>query len=278
MRRSRAAFTLIELLTVIAVISVLVGLLLPAVQKVRQAAARMQSLNNVKQQLLAVHHFHDATGRFPINDFDYTPGGTTRFRVRSVHWQILPYLEEGNLKRLGESGDDGERVLLDERTKVKVLLDPTDPTKPIGPACSYAFNYRVVGSRNWAKNMWIDSRSGSDIGGPPALEFPGAVTLLGVTDGASNTLLLTQRFTGCGAYPCGFTTGKAPRWATYAPDWLPQVGIRPEQCVIGVPQTALPSILVGLCDGSARAIPGGAARANWWAANTPSGGEALGNW
>ena len=71
-RRMRDGFTLIELLVVIAIIAILIALLVPAVQKVREAAARTQSTNNLKQLALAMHSFHDAKKRLPDN-------GTSRF-------------------------------------------------------------------------------------------------------------------------------------------------------------------------------------------------------
>src|SRR5207249_6038211 len=95
-RRPRDGFTLIELLVVIAIIAILIGLLVPAVQKVREAASRTQCESQLKQIALAVHTYHDTYKSLPQNY-----GGNGNWNITGAQWSwvamILPYIEQGNL-------------------------------------------------------------------------------------------------------------------------------------------------------------------------------------
>src|SRR5689334_19895337 len=92
----RRGFTLIELLVVIAIIATLIGLLLPAVQKVREAANRMQCRNNLKQLGLAAQLYHDAYQHLPPVIGYYPPAGGA---FGAYFFHLLPYLEQGDLYR-----------------------------------------------------------------------------------------------------------------------------------------------------------------------------------
>jgi prepilin-type N-terminal cleavage/methylation domain-containing protein/prepilin-type processing-associated H-X9-DG protein len=109
--RTRRGFTLIELLVVIAIIAILIGLLLPAVQKVREAAARTQCFNNMKQLGIACHSYQDANNSLPRNA---GPGyGQANNRPNSWSWmaQILPYIEQDNLYKVGNLGSNPQPTI-----------------------------------------------------------------------------------------------------------------------------------------------------------------------
>ena len=95
--RTRRGFTLIELLVVIAIIAILISLLVPAVQKVREAANRTQCINNMKQIGLALHNYQSVYNRMPALYYVYTDPTTGAPKGGPVLWMILPFLEQNNL-------------------------------------------------------------------------------------------------------------------------------------------------------------------------------------
>jgi prepilin-type N-terminal cleavage/methylation domain-containing protein/prepilin-type processing-associated H-X9-DG protein len=198
--RPRPAFTLIELLVVIAIIAVLIGLLLPAVQKVRQAAARAQCTNNLKQLGLALHNYHDSNGHFPPGR-----GGPDSSQNRLSAFVLLtPFYEQDNLYRLiftpATYGGtyyatppvpwDGNFEPWWAQYQVKFLHCPNDVPQ---------YDNRgghLIASTNYAV-CWGDAVTGTGLDNTyhrRGLFGPNtAVTILDVGDGTSNTLAISER-------------------------------------------------------------------------------------
>jgi prepilin-type N-terminal cleavage/methylation domain-containing protein len=208
-RRTRSAFTLIELLVVIAIIAVLIGLLLPAVQKVREAAARSQSTNNLKQIALGFHSYHDATGELPHNGCAYYDSWSLgsgapwsgnlapdpRWSIGCTWaYKILPYIEQTNLYNNWNF-----------TTPIKTYMDPgrggtglaaasgtyTPNTTSYstfatwGPVSDYAANAMVIGS-GMNTTSPTDSAGWSNPTTMPCFHRK----LIGITDGTSNTIMV----------------------------------------------------------------------------------------
>ena len=146
--KPRAGFTLIELLVVIAIIAVLIGLLLPAVQKAREAAARTQCTNNMKQMGLALHTYNDANKHFPssgeVPGFDSSGLPQTGFDDNSTFTLLLPYIEQNELALQYDytttyNATPGNKAVA--KNAINTYLCPTNPYRPSSGLDSKGYGY-----------------------------------------------------------------------------------------------------------------------------------------
>jgi prepilin-type processing-associated H-X9-DG protein/prepilin-type N-terminal cleavage/methylation domain-containing protein len=198
-RQCRAAFTLIELLVVIAIIGAMIGLLLPAVQKVREAANRSSCTNNLKQVGLALHHFHDAKGGFPPAGVTgpFLPLGVTTPGVQHG-WTafLLPYLDQEPLAGLyhWEVGSAHPLNQPAVNTAIRVLQCPSAEANrvfqiPTGGTAACADYAALKGINPVLADLgWID-RVGNYSG---AMAMQSMVRIADITDGAHETIMIAE--------------------------------------------------------------------------------------
>jgi len=215
--RRRGGFTLIELLVVIAIIAILIGLLVPAVQKVREAAANTQCKNNMSQIGKALHNYHSANKRFP-----------QQAGVNQNCWmfKILPYIEQDNVYKMGMAGNTNAY-----QTTISSFLCPSEGRITSGAAYNFGTQYAMT------SYLAVHGKLSSeypDLGMFPTTGALG-VRLTDVNDGSSNTIMVGERppspelYWGWWAYQY-FDSGL---WAIQ--DWMVYSSDSPEGSFPGMP-------------------------------------------
>jgi type II secretory pathway pseudopilin PulG len=290
--RGRPAFTLFQLLVVLAILLILFALLLPALVKVRGTAARSQSMNNMKQLGLALHNYHDSFALFPSGVDDNHFSASSR---------LLPFVEQQNAFNLidfKKSIDDKANAQA-RRLRFKVLLSPQDPLPTVKPewgATNYLFNDQVffLNSKSKIPNSFPDGTSNTIVTGE-TLKGDGKTNAVDVrrqhvllkkedlknvgADSGVNYFKDNQNIAGdrCASWMDGrflqgtFNSRLRPN------DERPDVSCGGVSGVSAL-RTFETSVLVGLCDGSVRGVNAKAiSHKTWKAAMTPAGGEVLGS-
>jgi prepilin-type N-terminal cleavage/methylation domain-containing protein/prepilin-type processing-associated H-X9-DG protein len=283
-------FTLIELLVVIAIIAVLVGLLVPAVQKVREAANRMSCSNNIKQIGLGLHNYHSTHGKFPpMSRYKPMPGTTAsgeQAEKGNLWIYLLPYIEQDNIFKLSPfpsprnpSVDTGDVKAIGNKT-IKTYLCPSDSNN--NPAetwtngwviSNYVANHDAFHNPN--DGGWMSAWDSGQSSYQATVTYP---------DGSSNTLGVTEAYARCkdqGTLWAHETV--TPEWHAMFNDWNArgvnskfQVMPKTSSCNVYVPQQIhTGGINALMMDGSVRNITSGVNVNAWAAALTPNGGEVL---
>jgi prepilin-type N-terminal cleavage/methylation domain-containing protein len=312
--RRRTGFTLIELLVVIAIIAVLVGLLLPAVQKVREAAARMQCSNNLKQTGLALHSAHDVNGSMPPatgfwpGNFGGNPWGSNYSSGPVVLapglFHLLPFIEQANLWNQFAGNSFTGFWNASVQVVPKTYICPSDPSWAApsaningeGNLCvvSYALNAAALGEWGYGQGLAVSYPPGPTTIPLTSNSTYRATLNSSFPDGTSNTIVSMERYAVIGLggsnvalnwindcwEPSDGTGNNAPVLYDFIGDLtlVPQVGVPPALADARRANTAHTGVcLVGLADGSVRSVTPSISTTTWSNALTPADGQILGS-
>lgn len=244
----RRGLTAIQLLVILGLLLFLGALLIPAVSKVREAASRTHSINNLKQLGIAIHNYHDTHRRLPPTV------GKANNQDGSLFFHILPYIEQDNVYRQANG-----RSWAIATTVIPTYLDPQDQSSR-----DHRFE-NVVATASYAGN-WMVFKDGA---GNIPNTFP---------DGTSNTQMTTTRYQVCNGTPNAWAYPTMYTWTpTYAYYSVAKFQVSPSQetCDPTVPQSIGPVILVGMGDGSVRTVAAGIAPHTWYLITDPADGEVI---
>ncbi len=232
-RRNRGGFTLVELLVVIAIIAILAALLIPAVQKAREAAARTQCFNNLRQMGIAMHSYYDQNKQFPPSGETPTPDGTTSYfpDKQSFFTYILPHIEGLDLALnydMTQYYQDTASNLAVAQTAVPTFLCPSNALRPTNGKDSMGFGYcdympiayTDVNPNPAANNGYVRLNNG--LGGSVGSRTPGALhgggsTVGEIQDGLSKTIAMMEDVGRVEGYGTTKYADPSANAVTYAP-------------------------------------------------------------
>jgi prepilin-type processing-associated H-X9-DG protein len=255
----RRGFTMFELIVILALLAVLLGLFLPFVQKIREAAARTQCSNNLHQIAIATHEYQSVNDQLPpaIGPVPKADGDGT------VFFYVLPYLGQEDLFKKGVDDQGNPSVWYGGvcTSPVKTFLCPADAS---GGASHLYEGWLATSS--YAANYLLFEKGGA--------------SLARIPDGTSNTMMFAERYQVCNHQPCAWAYSGETDWAPiFAYSSYAKFQAQPTQsdCNSRVPQSIHSGgIQVGLADGSVRTVSPAITARTWLLATDPADGQPLG--